>query len=615
MSRLIVRVILIVLVFSILTLASLYLLNIDNFLSLALGGVFSVCLWFFTGEDKIVFISYLTARGRLRKNIKCILKKHKGEALSELEGELKIRLGKYFKNRILDSDFINTATTEESAALMFSLQRETSIFNYPDNLTLADFKNIARNASKNDLYRGILISSSLENIGYKNSKEIIKINDNKYNIGNDLKEQSDRDFINKLMVANQEEIILFSTTSQISSDINKIIINHHEKISKFSFFICSPFIINDGAIEDMFSEYNNPHFSMPAMQFIQNIDGSINTRIDAIRRVLKITSSLKNLVNISYGKKINIEINLFKEKYPGIKIKLLKNTKFLQIQPGNLTYANNLYRFGIETDSSKLISELYDSIEKYRSSVELVERVSLKPTDMIDFQNRIFSELTLWLMEHGINHDDIIFNKKELIRTVDDAEASDWIDCIIRTMRITRENIKVRLALSKSVSESVFKIKLNDNQDDGIYIGNNQSGMPFHITVAALFIHNNKMLIIKKSDPAYMRKYSVIAGHLENGESPWSALLREVKEEIGLTSVDFKFLKKESGVEDLCRYGLNLHDWYIFLSNEYIDIDNIKFDPSEIESLEWVSLNELSNMQDKFTQGSSLILKRMGYIN
>lgn len=60
---------------------------------------------------------------------------------------------------------------------------------------------------------------------------------------------------------------------------------------------------------------------------------------------------------------------------------------------------------------------------------------------------------------------------------------------------------------------------------------------------------------------------------------------------------------------------MNLHDWYIFLSNEYIDIDNIKFDPSEIEGLEWVSLNELSNMQDKFTQGSFLILKRMGYIN
>lgn len=97
-----------------------------------------------------------------------------------------------------------------------------------------------------------------------------------------------------------------------------------KKFPKIYFLYVVLFIINDGAIEDMFSEYNNPHFSMPAMQFIQNTDGSINIRIDAIRRVLKITSSLKNLVNISYGKKINIEINSIQRKISRYKNKTFK---------------------------------------------------------------------------------------------------------------------------------------------------------------------------------------------------------------------------------------------------------------------------------------------------
>lgn len=609
------RRIFIVVSFSILIFIAFYVLNPDTFLGWFLALIGGVLLWFVTGEDKIGFISYLTVRGRLRKSIKKSFKNHEGNPLSNLEEKLKSILSIFFKKKGLDSEFINSATPEECAALMLSLQNQKLAFNYSNSLALSDFKNIARNASKNIFYRGLLIANSLEGINYTDSKEIGKINDGKYNIGNDLKDQSDRDFINKLMTADKDEVILFSTTSQISSDIIKIIMNHHEKISKVSFFICSPFIIKDSAIENMFSEYNNPDFAMPAMQFIQNNDGSVNTQLDAVRRVLKITSSITSLVNISNDKNIEIEISLFKKQYPGVKIKLLKNAKFLQIQPGNLTYANNLYRFGVEPDSSKLISGVYKSIVKYRNSAELVEPLSLNSSDITDFQNKILSELTLWLLEHGVTHDDINANKQELIRTVDDIESTKWLDSITRVMRVTRENIQVNLELNSSDSEDTVKVRLDNKQGNGLFVGNNPNGTPFHITVAALFIHNGKTLIIKKSDPAYDHKYSIVAGHLENGESPRSALLREVKEELGLALIDFKFLRKEIGVKDLCRYGLNLHDWYIFCSDKYIDIDSIKFDSSEIEGLEWVSLHELNNIRNKFTQGSSLILKKLGYIN
>jgi ADP-ribose pyrophosphatase len=591
------------------------LLNLDTFFSWLLSLVAGVLLWFVTGEDKIGFISYLTKRGRLRKDIKNVFRNHKGDSLSIMESKLKSKLNKFFDKKGLSSEFINSATSEECAALMLTLQNQRMTFNLSNDLALSDFKNIARNASKNIFYRGVLIAGSLEGINYKDYEEIGKINDNKYNIGNDLKDQSDRDFINKLMTAEKDEIIIFSTTSQMSSDIIKIITNHHERISKVSFFICSPFIIRDSAIENMFSEYNNPSFATPVMQFIQKKDGSVNTELDAVRRVLKITSSITNLLKISSDKDIEIEINLFKRKYPGLKIKLLKNSKFLQIQPGNLTYANNLYRFGVEADSSKLISDVYRSIEEYRDSADLIERLSLTSSDITEFQNNVLSELTLWLLEHGVTLDDINANKQELIRTVDDIETSKWLDAITRVMRIIRENIQVNLDLNSSDLEDILKVRQDNKQGNEIFVDQNSNGIPFHITVAALFIHDEKILIIKKSDPAYDHKYSIVAGHLENGESPRSALLREVREELGMTLIDFKFLRKEIGVKDLCRYGLNLHDWYIFCSDEYIDVDSVNFDSSEIEGLEWVSFHELNNIRDKFTQGSSFILKKMGYIN
>lgn len=130
-----------------------------------------------------------------------------------------------------------------------------------------------------------------------------------------------------------------------------------------------------------------------------------------------------------------------------------------------------------------------------------------------------------------------------------------------------------------------------------------------------MFINEDKILLIKKSDSAYNKRFSIVAGHLENGESPNVAIIREVKEELGIDFCNYKYLKKECGVEDRCRHGLALHDWYIYLSSESIDIESLKFDRTEIESLEWISLSEIESMKDNLTEGAYLIFKRLGYVH
>ncbi|MFM4798435.1 NUDIX hydrolase [Aeromonas caviae] len=586
-----------------------------DFQNIILGLLGSAILPLMLNNNITDILFYFTKRYKLRRRIKNELNNSGSINNNELEKNLKKIFNDFFNKKSLDKKFIETATSYECAALMFALQNEKEPFNISTQLSVSDFKKIAHDASKDQVYRYLLLSDSLKMIGYDDIEKIEPIYDNEYAIGSELKINSDSEFYKRLLSTEQDEVIIFSTTSQISSDIIKIINNHHRNVSKISFYICSPLIKKDSAIENMFSEYNNPIFATPQMQFIENPDGSININIDAVRRVLKITSSIKNLIYISKEKEIEVEVNLFKKQYPGLKLKILKKKRYIQIQPGNLSYANNLYRFGVETDSSQLFDSILHSVDKYRTSNDFIETLRLTPDDIIKFENEILSELSLWLLEHGVIPDNILLNKEKLMTKIDDIDASLWIDSIIQTVRIARDNVRVSLNIKHPDSEDIHIIKYDDKQDNGIYVGTNSEGKAYHITVAAILIHDEKLLMIRKADPAYGHKFSIIAGHLENGESPYVALLREVKEELGITLREYIFIKKEVGVPDLCRYGLSLHDWYVFSSSEFFDINKVVYDTSEIEHLEWVSIKDLNSGKYDFTQGSSLILKKLGYIH
>lgn len=59
----------------------------------------------------------------------------------------------------------------------------------------------------------------------------------------------------------------------------------------------------------------------------------------------------------------------------------------------------------------------------------------------------------------------------------------------------------------------------------------------FHITVKGIVIYNNKILIMKKFKPSSdgYGYWELPGGGLEYGETPHEALIRELKEETGLT--------------------------------------------------------------------------------
>lgn len=146
-------------------------------------------------------------------------------------------------------------------------------------------------------------------------------------------------------------------------------------------------------------------------------------------------------------------------------------------------------------------------------------------------------------------------------------------------------------------------------------IRTNKNNEIVHTTVCAMFLKDNEILVIQKADPAYKKKFSVVAGHVEQGETIEEALKREVKEEVGLeiNKKDFTLIKEFKELKDTCRYGAHVHDWHVYQININIDIEDIIFDKEEIIALKWMNFEELKNEKEHFTSGSKSMLSELKY--
>lgn len=142
----------------------------------------------------------------------------------------------------------------------------------------------------------------------------------------------------------------------------------------------------------------------------------------------------------------------------------------------------------------------------------------------------------------------------------------------------------------------------------------NAKNQGYHTTVCGMFFDDNKVLIIEKADPAYKRKFSVVAGHVEENETIEDALKREISEELNIVLTDnYELLKVFKQLDDSCRYGIDIHDWYVFDIKLNIDIEKINFDKEEIISLQWIEKEELPKYKNYFTPGSKSMLTALGY--
>jgi isopentenyl-diphosphate delta-isomerase type 1 len=111
-----------------------------------------------------------------------------------------------------------------------------------------------------------------------------------------------------------------------------------------------------------------------------------------------------------------------------------------------------------------------------------------------------------------------------------------------------------------------------------------------------LFTPDGKLLIQKRS--ANRRQYASlwdcsVSEHVKAGESYHKAAQRGLQEELGVTGIDLQPLVKFK-----MNYGQNDNEISIVFQS-HTDSNEVYPDPVEIDSVHWLSVDELKNMMDR----------------
>ncbi len=112
-----------------------------------------------------------------------------------------------------------------------------------------------------------------------------------------------------------------------------------------------------------------------------------------------------------------------------------------------------------------------------------------------------------------------------------------------------------------------------------------------HFSVGALIRQNNKYLLIDRASLPF--GFAGIAGHIDEGEEPISALRRELKEESNMILKGAKLLFEEVRENNPCTKGITIHRWYLFECRVH---GAIKRNPRETKSIGWYTKEEIKKL-------------------
>src|SRR5881296_434532 len=90
---------------------------------------------------------------------------------------------------------------------------------------------------------------------------------------------------------------------------------------------------------------------------------------------------------------------------------------------------------------------------------------------------------------------------------------------------------------------------------------------------------------------------SLVAGHVEENEAPRTAMAREVTEELGIQLGQCDLVKRYSAIAgDVCRYGANCHEWYVYISDQVVRESEVRLAADELHEVLWVKIEELAKV-------------------
>ena len=118
-------------------------------------------------------------------------------------------------------------------------------------------------------------------------------------------------------------------------------------------------------------------------------------------------------------------------------------------------------------------------------------------------------------------------------------------------------------------------------------------------TACAVIERDNKVLLVKRNHEPFNGYWTLPGGHIDFGETAEKAVIREVKEESGLT-----FKPKFFGYRDEIYPDINWHGEVLVFQGEAEGEE--KIDGEEIIDINWFDINEASNMKLAFEHEKTL---------
>lgn len=121
--------------------------------------------------------------------------------------------------------------------------------------------------------------------------------------------------------------------------------------------------------------------------------------------------------------------------------------------------------------------------------------------------------------------------------------------------------------------------------------GKSSDGREMHYSVGIILKCKNKYFLMDRKNPP--PGFACPAGHIDEGEEPKIAALRELKEETGITVDNLEFICEEEILGNYCR-SANVHYWYLFRLE--VESETATAEDDEAKSSGWYSVEEMKNL-------------------
>lgn len=415
--------------------------------------------------------------------------------------------------------------------------------------------------------------------------------------------EADTRLESQIQKAEHDHLVIISTTSQTSKFLLDILSRSNRTLSEISIGHLSPLVISHSAIKMQVIESSVPMAVIPMGQQIAD------EAVDTLRRSLRIITGVQKTWAGLDKPAIQLSTISFTTKHPGVKVRLLKRASYLQIFPGRLSYADNLYRFGYELTDPTLVRHLADLIDRWLVVNSEVCRDAWAVERLI---HRTSKELARWLMAIPNIMEKLTMYHDQILGLLPEAEACTFTQATLDLLAIGMEAME-----SADINTPVNQFKVFIRPDGASHSDSNviiyTDADKAHVSAGVVVRHADRVLVVKKVKTPNQGRWSIPAGHCEWGESALSAARRELREETGIESDELRLIYSgEINEGQPCRYGVPVHFWFLYCYNAQ-ETPSVLLERTELEEFRWVDKSTLARLGRK-TPAFNMLLQKIEFL-